>query len=330
MKLHSLLCIAAILLGMPLITVGAPVTVNGDPFTQVAIGPGATQLFSLASDPQGLIYIGNNSNSTTGISVQLFNPALFSGAAIALQNFGPLVGDADGLTFGNGFIYVPDRDEGLRRVAVPGGADSLFVSGAAINPTGSPLVFRPSDAHLFVGFGATVPGAPGANRIDEYNALGTLVKSFTTVAEPETMTFDPISGLIYYSDFDTEVRAFNPISETDVHVGNSSGTIDGGLAFDLRTGLLFVGTVNGVNSGLVETINPTTGDRTLFATGFNGSVGILREPVLGDLYFLESNALYRLESRLIPEPGGMTLLAFGVFSIWSYYLRRRSLRRFRS
>jgi hypothetical protein len=79
----------------------------------------------------------------------------------------------------------------------------------------------------------------------------------------------------------------------------SSGTIDGGLAFDALSGLLFVGTANGVNAGLVETIDPSTGVAALFATGFNGSLGILREPVSGDLYFLEASQLYRLPTGAI-------------------------------
>jgi hypothetical protein len=277
----------------------APATVNGDPFTLVATGPGTTQLFGLTSDGAGRVYAGNNSNNTTGIPLQMFDPALFSGSTIALQNFGPAVGDADGLSFGGGAIYVADRDEGVRRIAVPAATSSVFVAGAAINGTGSPIVFRPADGHLFVGFGATVPSVAGAARIDEYDALGSFVQTFTTVGETETMTFEPSSGLIYYADFGSEVRSFNPITHADMHVGNATGVIDGGLAFDSLSGKIFVGTANGTNSGLVETIDPTTGVEKLFASGFNGSLGILREPVSGDLYFLESNQLYRIDSRLI-------------------------------
>ncbi|HEY2103286.1 MAG TPA: hypothetical protein VGH08_08535 [Chthoniobacterales bacterium] len=277
----------------------APVTVNGDPFTLVAIGPGTTQLFGLAADTSGRIYIGNNSNDTIGIAVQLFDPSLYSGSPISLQNFGPPVGDADGLTYGGGFIFVPDRDEGLRRIAVPSAASSIFVAGASINGTGSPVVYRPSDGHVFVGFGSTVPGAPGANRIDEYDSAGAFVRTFTTTGETETMTFDPGSGLIFYAPFGTEVRSFDPNTATDRHIGNATGFIDGGLAFDAITGLVFVGTANGANSGLVETIDPITGERKSFASGFNGSLGILRDSASGNLYFLEANQLYRLNSAQV-------------------------------
>jgi uncharacterized repeat protein (TIGR01451 family) len=280
---------------------GGPVTLgqasfSGNPFTLVANGPGTAQLFGLTSDAQGKVYIGNNSNNTTGIPLQVFDPALFTGTPISLASFGPAVGDADGLAFGNGFVYSGDRDEGLRRTAIPAGTSSIFVAGTAINGTGSPVVVRPSDGHVFVGFGATIPGAPGDNRIDEYDSTGTFVQTFDTVGETETMTFDPISGLIYYADFDSEVRSFNPITKVDSHVGNSSGTIDGGLAFDPITGLIFVGTANGTNSGRVETIDPATGMTKPFASGLDGSLGILREPVTGDLYFLDANHLYRLAS----------------------------------
>jgi hypothetical protein len=46
-----------------------------------------------------------------------------------------------------------------------------------------------------------------------------------------------------------------------------------------------------------------SGATNLFASGFAGSLGILREPVSGDLCFLETNQLYRLESNNVPEPG---------------------------
>jgi hypothetical protein len=312
------LLVGSMLLCSTDIASAAPTTVNGDPFTLVATGPGTTQLFGLTSDMLGRVYVGNNSNNTTGISVQVFDPALYLGAAIALQGFGPPVGDADGLSFGGNAIYAADRDEGVRRITIPAATSSVFTSGAGINPTGSPIVYRPSDSHVFVGFGATVPGAPGANRIDEFDSAGSLVHTFTPVGEPETMTLSATSGLIYYADFDSEVRSFNPITGVDLHVGNATGFIDGGLTFDELTGLLFVGTANGVNSGRVETINPASGAAQLFASGFDGSLGILREPVSGDLFFLESNQLYRIDSALVvPEPGGAVLYGLGLLAILS-------------
>jgi hypothetical protein len=49
----------------------------------------------------------------------------------------------------------------------------------------------------------------------------------------------------------------------------------------------------------VETINPSTGARKPFASGFNGALGLLREPLSGDLYFLEGSQLYRLPSSAV-------------------------------
>jgi hypothetical protein len=339
MKSSSVLCIAAVLLGTASMTIAAPMTVGGAPFTLVATGPGTTQLFGLTSDAQGRIYTGNNSNSNPGIPVQLFDPALFSGSPISLQNFGPAVRDADGLTFGAGSIYSADQDAGVRKTSIPGGSSSVFIPAssfsfpysAGVNPTGSPMVFRPSDDHLFVGFGASAgAGAPGQNRIDEYDASGNLVHTFSTVAETETMTFDAHSGLIYYANFSfsgpSAVRAFNPVAGTDTLVGFSSGSIDGALAFDPISGLLFLGAANGVNPGFVETMNPSTGLTTPFATGFDDSLGILREPVTGDLYFLESNQLFRLESAKVPEPAALGLFAIGIvgLSVHTRWGRKRA------
>jgi hypothetical protein len=99
-------------------------------------------------------------------------------------------------------------------------------------------------------------------------------------------------------------------------VGTSSGFIDGGLAFDPISQKLFVGTANGLNSGLVEILDPITGVTQPFADGFNGSLGVLREPVSGDLYFLESNQLYRLESEfIVPEASSLTLLILGILHL---------------
>lgn len=316
--MRSLLSISTIVsvlhLAAPALAV--PQTTNGDPFTLVATGSGTTQLFGLAADGVGNIYIGNNSNNTTGIPLQKFDRAQFSGTPIALQNFGPNVGDADGLWFSGGNLFVPDRDEGIRKISVPGTAVSLFRLGAAINATGSPIVVRPNDGHVFVGRG----GVTNDRHIDEYNAAGGFVTTHTTGTDVETMTFDPATGRIYYAAFGSTVRALNPTTGTDVAIGSSHGTIDGGLTFDPISGRLFVGTANGANAGLVETIDVTTGVSTLFATGFNSSTGILRDPFSGDLYFLETNNLYLLNSSKLPggtpsvvaEPATLSLLGLGL------------------
>ena len=205
-----------------------------------------------------------------------------------------MLGDADGIAFASGFLYVASI-AGVERITVPGGVGTLFMPGIAINGTGSPIVVRPGDGHIFVGLG----GLTGINRIDEYDAAGVFVVSHTTATDVETMTFDSASGLIYYAPFGSAVRALNPVTNADVAVGSSSGTIDGGLTFDALSSPLFVGTANGANSGLVETINPASGIRKPFASGFNGSLGILRVPVSGDLYFLEASQLYRLPSSAV-------------------------------
>lgn len=122
------------------------------------------------------------------------------------------------------------------------------------------------------------------------------------------MALDPVSEKIYYANYGSQVRLFDPATGADSFVGTTSGTIDGGLFYDALTGLVFVGTANAANPGLVELIDPATHITMPFASGFAGSTGILREPVTGDLYFLDggahpssgSSALYRLEARFIP------------------------------
>ncbi|MEO8676753.1 MAG: IPTL-CTERM sorting domain-containing protein [Casimicrobiaceae bacterium] len=320
----------AALLGIATGASAAPTAVNGASFVLVANQATGVQLFELTSDPTGKVYAGNNSNAAPGIPVQLFDPALFTGTTVALQNFGPVLGDADGIAFAGGFLYVASV-AGVERITVPGGVGTLFMPGIANNGTGSPIVVRPGDSHIFVGLG----GLTGINRIDEYDAAGAFVVSHTTGTDVETMTFDPASGLIYYAPFGSAVRALNPVTNADAAVGSSSGTIDGALTFDALSGLLFVGTANGVNSGLVETINPVSGVTRSFASGFNGSLGILREPISGDLYFLEASQLYRLPSSavngaLAPVVSGiptlshaaLILLALLVLAATARHLRR--------
>lgn len=331
MNFRLALTSVALLLSFPALARSVPITVDGDPFALVATGPGTAQLFVLTSDAQGRIYVGNNSNTTSGIPLQRFDPALYSGSTIALASFGPAVGDADGVTFGGGALFSGDRNEGVRRTDVPAATSAVFVAGKGINETGSPVVYRPSDGHLFIGFGATAGGtAVGDERIDEHNASGAFVQTFTTLKETETMTINPATGLIYYANFSftgpSEIHSFDPLTSTDNLIGFASGTVDGGLAFDPLSGLLFLGTANGTNPGFVETMNPTTGATTLFATGFTASLGILREPVSGDLYFLDQNQLYRLESDLVfdvPEPSTFVLAALGLLGLGFVALRNK-------
>ena len=139
-----------------------PVTVDGEAFELVAsrVGP---QLFLLVSDTRGKIYAGNNSNEVTGIPVQRFDP---SASAAAFKDFGPPVGDADGMAFGGAAVLVADKDQGIMRIPLssPGGA-SLFLPGVAQGPFGSPFVYRPSDGHIFAG------EFPDSS-IREYHSLG--------------------------------------------------------------------------------------------------------------------------------------------------------------
>jgi hypothetical protein len=297
----------------------APTAVGGQTITLVGTGPAGTQLFGLAADPTGKVYTGNNSNNTTGIPVQLFDPSLYVNSPIPLSNFGPNVGDADGIAYGGGNLYVADRDEGVQRIAVPSGSATLYLPGVAINGTGSPLAYRTSDGRLFVGSGA----ATGGFFIREYSG-GVLQNTYSTATDVETMTIDPgngANGVIYYADFGSNVRKFNLNTLVDSALGTVSGTIDGGMAFDPISGQLFIGTANGTNSGRVETMNPTIGGAgVLFAFGFNGSVGILREQVSTDLYFLESDRLYRIEN--VPEPTATALIASAALAVLT---RRRRL-----
>ena len=292
--LRSALALGMLVAMVPAAAVAAPTAVNGATFTLVASGATAVNLFGLTSDASGNVYAGNNSNDATGIPLQLFDPTLFSGSPLVLQDFGASLGDADGIAFFSGVLYV-GTFSGIVKVTAPGEVTTVFKPGVANNGTGSPLVVRPSDGNIFVGLG----GLTGINRIDEYDSTGAFVVSHATGTDVETMSYDTASGLIYYAPYGSQVRALNPATDADVAVGTSSGTIDGALHFDAISGLLFVGTASGTNAGLVETINPATGERKSFASGFNGSFGILREPVSGDLFFLEATQLYRLSSALV-------------------------------
>jgi hypothetical protein len=270
----------------------APVSVTGSSFTLVATNSTDIELYGLAEDDQGNIYAGNNSNGS-GIPLQLFQPNDYTNRPIPFQNFGPICDDGDGLAYGNGFLYVASL-EGVQQISVTNGIGTLFLPGVAANITGSPLVFRASDRHLFVGLG--YGNGPG---ITEYDSTGALVTNHVTTAEVETMTFDPQNGMIYYAPFNSEVHSFNPNNDTDALIATINGTIDGALTVDDLSDRIFVGTANGSNQGSVYTIDPSSYAVAPFATGFQGSLGVLRGQLSGQLYFLDDQNLYRLDSASV-------------------------------
>ena len=262
----------------------APTSVAGDAFVLVATG-GTVELCCLISDAQGNVLAGNNSNGP-GIPLQRFRPGAFTNAPIPFEDFGPVCNDGDGLTSSGGYLYVSDIYVGVQKVNLTNGSATVFLPNSGKNATGSPLAFRHSDGHLFVGYGYL-----GGPRIDEFDAAGAFVTNYTTLEEVETMTIDPASGMLYYAPYGTSVHAYNPVTKADSLIANITGTVDAGMAFDTITHRLFVGTANGSDQGLVYSIDPTTGAVALFASGFQGCLGILREQASGDLYFLEANAL---------------------------------------
>jgi hypothetical protein len=270
----------------------SPVSVAGDTFILVATDSGSTpvQMFGLVADDEGNIYAGNNSNTYGSVPLRRFTPTNFVGTPVSFDNFGPACADADGLAFGAGFLYVPDRAAGVRKISAADGTGTVLLPNSGRNTTGSPLVYRASDGHIFVGYGTDTP------RMDEFDSTGNFVTNHTTTDLVETMTFDPASGVIYYAPWPGgQVRAYNPTSRSDTLVATIGGAIDGGLAFDALSGRLFVGTANGANQGRVYTVNLTNGAVALFALGFDGCLGILREQTTGHLYFLEAHNLYRLQ-----------------------------------
>ncbi|MEZ4330490.1 MAG: DNRLRE domain-containing protein [Myxococcota bacterium] len=281
-----------------------PVTEAGYRFAKVATLDAGPQLWGLTGDDQGRVYAGHNSNFTGPAPVRRFDPALYAGTPLvfddAQQRFGPDVGDADGIAYGAGKIFVADNLGGIRQipVATPS-SPSYFAVFVALNGGGSPLVHRPADGHLFVSFGEVAP------LLQEFNAGGTLVAQSFLGATAETMTLDPATGSIYYSPNGTSVRRFDPSGPSDEAIGTASGTINGGLFFDPLSGLLFVGTANGAQPGCIETMDPSTGATQRFATGFDpenvpgGVLGIWRDPTSGDLYALQSDALFRLPSAKV-------------------------------
>jgi hypothetical protein len=343
---------AALVLGVSSWAMAVPTTLAGHPFVEVAFGPELPTYYGLASDAQGRIYIGNNNNDLPQlIPIQRFDPALFSGAPIATQGVGPALDDPDGVAVHNGFIYAGDEGVGLHRISVADGSETLLVPDVASNESGSPVVVRPSDGHIFAGAGGgdTTPDVFNL-RIDEFDAAGNFVQSFITAPRLETMTIDPVSGLIYYSTSLPvgsifEIRSLNPLTGADELVANSPYFILGSLTFDPLSGLLFTGSPN---SGQVDTIDPATGVFTPFVGGFasggfqGGVSGILREPVSGDLYVLDAgipSLLFRLDAEFVfpqqeeppdgdgavPEPVTTASLSIAALALLAYS-RRRSRR----
>jgi hypothetical protein len=286
-----------------------PVTETGQHFTLVGTRAAAyspTPLYQLTSDKSRRVFVGNNSNDNTGIPVQMFNPIVYQNSVvkpIVLSDFETTTfGDLDGLahyTDGNHeFLYVASKLHGLCRIDMDSKIPTIpFIGNVGRNGRGSPIVVR-KNGNILVGSGDT----PG---VSEFDKNGVLLSTHLTGYQVNTMTYDPATDLIYFATFvpiANEVRVFNPATGLDDHVATAEGTIDGALALDPKSGLLFVGTANGTNSGLVDIIDvnlPASLEQfkvKRYAHGFNGSVGILREPLGGDLYFLDDTQLYRLPS----------------------------------
>jgi hypothetical protein len=286
-----------------------PVTETGLHFTLVGTRAAAyspTPLYQLTSDKSRRVFVGNNSNDNVGIPVQMFDPVKFKNNGgvnpIVLSDFeSTSFGDLDGLahyTDGSNheFLYVASKFHGMCRIDMASTACTIpFVGNIALNGKGSPIVVR-KNGHILVGSGNDL----GVWEYDQNGVLLNASNPYMANYMVNTMTYDPGTDLIYFAPFGTEVRVFNPATGLDDHVATAEGTIDGALAFDPKSGLLFVGTANGTNSGLVDIIDLQTPLAAFkvkrYAHGFNGSVGILREPLGGDLYFLDDTQLYRLPS----------------------------------
>ena len=278
-----------------------PTSVGGDTFTLVATNAAGTQLFGITADAQGNVYAGNNSNGQ-GIPLQRFSPATFAGTPLPLENFGPVCNDGDGLAFNAGSFFVADNILGIRKISVTDGATSSFNSSVGFNSQGSPLVVRAADGHVFSSVGDQVP------QLREFDANGQFVASHTLAAGVETMTFDDATGTIYYAPFPAgQVRAYNPNTATDTLVATINGSIDGGLAVDHISNRIFIGTAYGAEQGKIYVMDLTTHAVSLYASGFNDCLGILREQVSGDLYFLEEHKLYRITSAKVTFSESLTI-----------------------
>ena len=278
-----------------------PTSVGGDTFTLVATTAGGPQLAGLTADAQGVVYAGNNSNGP-GIPLQRFQPALFSGSPLTFDRFGPVCNDADGLAFYAGYVFAADDTVGIRKISVTDGSSVTFNGTVGFNAQGSPLVVRAQDGHVFSSVGDQVA------QLKEFDASGQFVANHTLAVGVETMTFDDTSGTIYYAPYPAgQIRAYNPLTTTDTLVATINGTIDGGLTVDHLSNRIFVGTANGTDQGKIYVIDLPTHAVSLFASGFNDCLGILREQVSGDLYFLESHNLYRIQSAKVVFSDALTI-----------------------
>jgi hypothetical protein len=112
------------------------------------------------------------------------------------------------------------------------------------------------------------------------------------------MAYDPVRRLIFYADYGTVVRSYDPITFVDKLVANVTWFIDGGLSVDPWTGLIFIGTSTvSSGQGVVQVINPANGAVATIATGFDSIHGVLRSALNGDLYVLADYDLWRVKGH---------------------------------
>ena len=113
------------------------------------------------------------------------------------------------------------------------------------------------------------------------------------------MAPSPNPLVVFYADYSPRVRRFNFSTSVDVLLSTlpPADTVDGGLSYDGISGRVLAGAAN---SGTIYLVHPTiAGSPILFASGFSNVVGVLREPLTGDLYVLEWHRLFRLCSNYV-------------------------------
>ncbi len=148
--------------GDPPQTQDGPATVDGAPFTLVATHTGP-ELARMTADYQGRMYMGNL--STAGLRIKRFDPASFTGAPVSLEDFGPLVGDGDGIAFDDSALVTAERTGGIRKTPVDGSASTLFLPEVPLAGSGLPLAYNAVNKQVFVG-GNKPDGTP---HIEEYS-----------------------------------------------------------------------------------------------------------------------------------------------------------------